>query len=355
MSSFKRPTLKELTEQTRNDFLNTLTGFADSLRFSMSKVFAYVIAGCTHLLYGYLEYIAKQSNPLTCDLDNLRLWGRVKYVFEKESSFAECDALFTGTNGKIISEGTLVINPITQVEYRSVAEVTIAAGIAVVHFEALTEGKIGTVAEADILTLLSPIAGIQNQAVVQSTNLIGGQDPEDVEDYRARVVASFQKPPQGGSKPDYERWAKEISGVTRAWVYPGFLGLSTVGVAFVMDNEDDIIPNEAKVAEVQEYIDILRPVTAQLTVFAPIAEVLNLTIELKPNTEAVRNSVTAELQDLFKRRAIPGGKIYLSEISESISVAANEEAHHLLNPVADFQAGAGKIPKLGAITWQTLS
>jgi uncharacterized phage protein gp47/JayE len=353
--AFKRPSLKELIDQTKNDFTNQLNGFADGLRFSLAKVFAYVIAGCTHLLFGFLDYIAKQSNPLTCDIDSLRLWGLIRRVFEKDASFAECDVLLTGTNGKSITEGTLLINPITKVEYRVFSEVAINLGVAVVHLEAQTEGKIGTLVEGDTLTLLSPIAGIQNQAVVQSTNLISGQDKEDIEAYRERVVSHFQQPAQGGSDQDYVNWAKEVAGVTRAWVYPNHLGLSTVGVSFVLDNELDIIPNEAKVLEVQTYIDNLRPVTADVTIFAPIAEILNLTIEIKPNTETIRNIVTAELQDLFKRRAIPSGKIYLSEISESISVAAGEEAHHLLSPLVDFQAGAGKIPKLGVITWQTMS
>lgn len=352
--AFKRPTLKELIEQTKNDFQKELVGFATDLRFQLSKVYAYVIAGCTHLLYGYLDHISKQAIPDTAEVENLRRWGIILGVYEKEPTFSEYDIEFTGVNGSIIPNGTTLVNPISKVEYQTIAEVTIAAGVAVVHVEALTEGKIGNLIVGDKLTLISPIVGVENQATVKETNFLNGQDKEDPEDYRARVIARLQNPPQGGSETDYKNWALEIAGVTRAWVYPAHLGLGTVGVSFVLDDAVDIVPNLAKIAEVQAYINVKKPVTAQVTVFAPLTLQVDLEIEIKPNTLEIRNAVTAELQDLFKRRSSPGGKIYLSEIREAISVAAGEDAHNLILPIADITPAVGTMPKLGVITWQTM-
>jgi uncharacterized phage protein gp47/JayE len=354
--SFNRPTLKELIEQSKNEFQNRLSGYADSVRFSLSKIFAYVIAGATHLLYGYLDWISKQALPDTADDEILIRWGIILGVNRKNATYAERDIELSGTVGSTIPDETYIVNPITGIEYKTTSEATIGStGVITVHIESLTSGSSSNVDSGDTLKLVSPISGINNEVTVKSTNLVEAEDIEDIDDYRLRIVSRLQNPPLGGAEADYETWALEVSGVTRAWVYPNHLGLGTVGVSFVQDDETDIIPSDAKVTEVQNYIDELRPVTADLTVFAPIKNIVNLTIEIKPNTTTIQNNVKAELEDLFKRKSEPGGIIYLSEISEAISVASGETAHHLISPTSDIQATTGRISTLGAITWQTMS
>ena len=104
-------------------------------------------------------------------------------------------------------------------------------------------------------------------------------------------------------------------------------------------------------AAVQDYIDERRPVTAQVTVLAPVAVPLALTIALTPDTTAVRAAVTAELQDLLRRDAKPGGTILISRIREAISVSAGEQNHVLTVPSVDVTHAAGEMPTLGTITW----
>jgi uncharacterized phage protein gp47/JayE len=155
----------------------------------------------------------------------------------------------------------------------------------------------------------------------------------------------------GGARSDYEAWALQVAGVTRAWVYPLENGPGTVVVRFVRDNDTSLIPDSAEVAAVQAYIDDLRPVTANVTVEAPTASPLNMTIQLTPNTAAVRAAVTAELTDVLQREAAPGGTILLSHLREAISVAAGEVNNVLTTPTADVTHAAGEMPVLGTITW----
>lgn len=162
----------------------------------------------------------------------------------------------------------------------------------------------------------------------------------------------------GGNYKDYIVWAKEVPGVTRAWVYPLHLGLGTVGVTFVLDDHpESIIPGEDKVEEVQAYIDERRPVTAELLVFAPTPKPLDLTLSATPNTTAVRNAIEAEIVDLITREAAPGGAfgvtgtIALSHINEAISLAEGESDHSLTSPSADVTVDTGEIIVPGAITW----
>jgi uncharacterized phage protein gp47/JayE len=158
-------------------------------------------------------------------------------------------------------------------------------------------------------------------------------------------------------------------GVTRVWVFPGYLGQGTVGVSFVEDGEDPIIPNPAKVQEVQDAIAVRQPIEAMVTVFAPNANPMNPVILLKPNTSDVRAAVIAELNDLIYREAQVrnaidpdqiadaisfDGVISLSKINEAISIAVGENDHILVSPTENPQPNEGGILTLGTPVFQTL-
>lgn len=179
----------------------------------------------------------------------------------------------------------------------------------------------------------------------------GGADIEADDDLRDRLLARIQAPPHGGNAADYEAWALQVPGVTRAWVYRHHMGAGTVGLAFVCDGRTDIVPTGAEVAAMAAHIDTLRPVTATVVVFAPVAAPLALTIRLNPDSAATRAAVSAELRDFLAREAVPGGTLYLSRLREAISQAAGEYRHELVAPAADVVSPAGRIATLGVITW----
>src|SRR3546814_9357991 len=118
-----------------------------------------------------------------------------------------------------------------------------------------------------------------------------------------------------------------------------------------MDDRVDIIPLPADVDAVADYLDALRPVTAEVVVFAPTAHAVDFTITATPATVAVKAAIEAELRDLLQREGEPGGTILLTHIREAISIAAGETDHVLVSPVANVVAAAGHLPVFGAITW----
>ena len=197
----------------------------------------------------------------------------------------------------------------------------------------------------------SAVPGV-NAIATAATAISGGADVEGTEAWRARILAEIRKPPQGGCKDDYVAWALSVPGVTRAWVYPGEQGPGTVVVRFVRD--DDVsgpIPDAGEVATVQAAIDALRPVTANVSVVAPVPVVQNYSIALTPNTAAVQAAVMAELQQLYRNEAEPGGTMLLSHEREAVSVATGETDHVITVPAANQAHAVGQMPTLGAITW----
>lgn len=347
---FSRPALSDLIERAVQDIETRLPGTDARLRRSNLNVLARTHSGAVHGLYGYLDWISRQVLPDTADAEILERWASIWGVTRKAASFAAGPVTLTGTTGTVVPAGTVLAAADGQ-EFETDAEVVLASGTATAQVTALAAGQAGNLADGTALSLVSPIAGLNSQATVASGGLVSGADAETDTALRARLLARIQTPPQGGAEADYIAWALEVPGVTRAWVYPAELGLGTVTVRFVRDDDASIIPDAAEVTAVQGYIDALRPVTAEVTVVAPVAVPLDLTIALTPNTSAVQAAVQAELEDLLRREAEPGGTILISHIREAISLAAGETNHVLTVPAADVTHTTGQIATLGTITW----
>lgn len=350
--SFQRPTLAELIQRNVNDLNSRLSGTDSALRRANTNALAKMHSGAVHGLYGYLAYIAVQVIYDTAEGEYLERWASIWDIYRKEAGYATGPVIFTGTSDAVIPEGT-EMQISDETVYTLDADVTLVDGSATGTVTASVAGSDGNVDPGVTLTLISTIEGVSTSATVGSDGITGGSDEEGEEDLRARFLARIRQAPHGGADFDYVTWALEISGVTRAWCFPQQLGDGTVGVTFVCDDQEgSIIPDAATVAEVQAHIDDERPVTADVTVYAPIAVSLDMTIQLAPSTVAVQAAVEAELQDLITREAEPGATILLSHLNEAISIASGETDHVLVSPTADVTYSSSQIAVLGTITWQ---
>lgn len=351
---FARPSLNEIIDRIVADMSSRVLGIEGAvLRRSLLGVIARGEAGSVHLLYGYVDWVARQVIPDTAESEYLERWAAVWGLTRRAAEFASGPVIFTGTNGSVIPAGTIVQRQ-DGVQYATQAEGTISAGTATVTVEAVEAGAAGNLDEAERVFLLSPVSGVTTSATAGTGGIVNGSDTESDALLRARLLLRIRQPPQGGSVSDYEQWALEVPGVTRVWVTPNGLGIGTVLVHFVRDDDVSIIPDAGEVTAVQTYIDDRRPVTADVTVAAPTAVSLNLSIQLSPNTAAVQAAVTAELEDLLRRDAEPGGTIYISRIREAVSIAAGEENNVVTSPSADVTHTAGQIAVLGTISFSAI-
>lgn len=344
-----RPTLPQLIDQGAAEFESRLPGVLARARRSLVGVINRVVQGGLSALYQYTEYLNRQVWPDTCDVENLpghgARWGKP----QNEAAPATGSVTFTGANGTNIPAGTVVLRS-DGTRFVTDELATVAAGSATATVTADAAGQASNTPIATALQLESPIAGI-NSGATAATALAGGADIEDAEDWRARILARIRKPPQGGSKTDYEDWVLEVPGVTRVWVSPAEVGAGTVTVRFARDDDASPIPDAGEVAAVQAYIDARRPVTADAFVVAPIASPVNFTIQLTPNDPAVKAAVDAELRDVIRREGKPGGTLAITHLREAVSIAAGEEDHFMTVPNANVVMGTGQLPTMGVITW----
>lgn len=363
---FVRPTLGAIIDRVQGDIKGSL-GITTILRRSFLAALSRAVAGASHVLHGHLVFISRQIFPDQAEAEFVERWGSIYGLERNPAVFTQLQIDVTFTAAATVSAGTIYQRS-DQTEYTVNADI-VATGAGVVQgiITASVAGSNGNLDDGQTVSLQSPIADVETDALVDST-VTEGEDEESDELYQQRIVDRIQNPPAGGTVEDYKAFAFTVSGVTRVWVLPGHLGLGTVGITFVEDNDTpSIIPDPPEVAAVQLAIDERKPVTADATVFAPDDNPVDMTISITPNTAAVQAAITEELRDLFAREsqvrgAFQGvnspsytGIIPLSRINEAISLAEGEQDHVLVTPTSNPQpSNVGGILTLGTLTFQTL-
>jgi uncharacterized phage protein gp47/JayE len=347
---FARPTLAELIARNDAEIASRL-GIGPLLRRSVLGVLSRMIAGASHMLFGYADWTARQVFPETADAENLARHASLFGLERKPAVAATGFVLFTGAAGSTVGTATR-LRRADGALYETTAGAALGLAGSLVPVRAITPGLAGNSPSLTKLALLSPLSGVASPATVQAPGIEDGIEAESDAELLARLLVRARKPPGGGSAADYERWARDVPGVTRAWVQPQRFGVGTVGVAFAVDDDSTgPIPSAGQVAIVQAAIDELRPVTASAIVYAPLALALDPEIEITPDTPEARVDVEASLADLLRREGAPGSTVLVSHLRQAIGSAAGVEDYTLSSPTMDVDVPTGSLPVVGEITW----
>jgi uncharacterized phage protein gp47/JayE len=350
---FSRPSLSQLANRIAADIGAALPGLDATLRRSNATVLARIHAAATSGLYAFLDWIYRQAWPDTQDAEHLRRMASIWLaVPQLPATAASGPVLFSGTTGAVLPAGTL-IQRADGVQYRVRADVTVSPSGVAGTVDAVAAGVNGDADPGTAVTLVSPVAGVNSAGTVDSAGLTGGADAETTAGTLQRLKLRLQDPPQGGNSADYRRWALEVPGVTRVWPEPLALGAGTVVVYFAMDLAySDGIPEAGDVLTVQNAIDVVRPVTAEVTVAAPVADPVDFTITaLTPSDAATKAAIATALAEVILLEGEPGGTLLWSHLEQAISNAQGETDHRLTTPSANVTSTAGHLPTMGTITW----
>lgn len=359
MVPFTRPTLAELITRIRGDLRGRLEIAGPLLRRAMVDVLGAVWAGAVHLLFGNLDWLSKQLFADTSEREALLREAALYGITPVAATFATGSITATGTNGSSIPAET-ILRLDAATAYRVTTGQVIASGTATLPVAAVLAGAAGNLVAGASLTFETTVPGVTAAALVATGGITGGDDGDagdaGTERVRTRLLLRKREPPQGGADQDYKAWALAVAGVTRVFVYRNELGLGTVVVRFVRDDDVSIFPDAGEVAAVQASEDANRPITAAVTVVAPTSLSVAFTIHLLPDNADTRAAVLAELADLFRRVAEPGdgvgrGTVLLSSINTAIGVAEGVTDYVLSVPSANVVPGLGQLPTVGVPTW----
>lgn len=273
-------------------------------------------------------------------------------ISRKQGTKSVGEVIFTGENGTLISNGTILVAD--DLYFVVLNDATIAENQAELVVEALEVGKQYNLSANTKLTATEPINGV-NDIYVKS-NFENGTDVESDEDLRERFFTTIKKSYTSGNVAHYELWTLEVDGVGACKVYPLKNGNGTVEI--VITNSDMLGASSELIEKVKANIEEKRPIGANVTVASATEKAINVNATINLADGYSLSEVKASYTDALVN--------YLKEISFKASyVSVARLGNLLLDTVGVFDYTEFKvnentnnisltdteIPKIGTITF----
>lgn len=305
-------------EQTRAKLLRDLKNLRPDVDVGPDSdwyIRATSIASCAEGLYAHQGWIVKQIFPDSADTEYLELHAALKGLNRKPAVAASGTVTLTGEAGREAPPGLEAKAADGRMFLTTAAAVIGETGTAAVTAAAAVAGVAGNTIAGTTLTLSTAPLGIDSRATVLSMR--GGVERETDTELLARLLEIIRRPPAGGNKYDFRRWAMEVPGVTNAFVYPLRRGLGTIDVAVISGNG---LPSEDILQAVRDHIEDVRPVAGKSSViFAPTERFVahSIKVALKGLTLAEAEvSIEDVLQGQFD--ALSPGETWIRSQAEAL-------------------------------------
>ena len=346
----------EIYEQMRGTFAQR-AGFVPSEGCD-SAVRLYALAAELQSLLMQADWVLDQSFPQTAQgtyLDyHAETRGITRGAAEKAAGVIRFAAADKVTAACPIEKGTVCMTA-EGVRFETTEDAAIAVGSqwADVPAQAVEAGAGGNVI-AGTVTLLSAMP----VGVVQCTNpaaFSGGCDAESDEALRGRVLASYQRLPNGANAAYYEQEAMRYPGVAAAKAVGRARGIGTVNVVIATHAG---VPDAALLAAVETDLQKKREIAVDVKVLAPTVETVAVTAALKAapgyTFAEVKAGAQSALEALFTGELL-GKSVTTARLLTLLCGVEGVENVHLTAPAADVAVDATELPMLGTVTLSELT
>lgn len=346
----------EIYEQMRGTFAQR-AGFVPSEGCD-SAVRLYALAAELQSLLMQADWVLDQSFPQTAQgtyLDyHAETRGITRGAAEKAAGVIRFAAADKVTAACPIEKGTVCMTA-EGVRFETTEDAAIAVGSqwADVPAQAVEAGAGGNVI-AGTVTLLSAMP----VGVVQCTNpaaFSGGCDAESDEALRGRVLASYQRLPNGANAAYYEQEAMRYPGVAAAKAVGRARGIGTVNVVIATHAG---VPDAALLAAVEMDLQKKREIAVDVKVLAPTVETVAVTAALKAapgyTFAEVKAGAQSALEALFTGELL-GKSVTTARLLTLLCGVEGVENVHLTAPAADVAVGSTELPMLGTVTISELT
>lgn len=351
-------TLDQFLEGLLRDARNILGAIADGLPDALLQkdsdfyVRLAALAAALEGLAQHQKWISKQILPDTCDPDWLQRHASQFDLTKQGANAATGQITASAETGAVVPVGTEAKAPDGTTVVTTQAITFSVAGSLPINVQASQPGVAGNLSAGTFLTFTSAPPGVNSQAAVVS--MTGGEEAETDDDLLANLLSLLREPPAGGNDADYKRWARQVPGVKSAFVYPTRRGVKTVDVAILAEGG---LPSSQLVADVQAYIDSVRPTGGDFWAVGPAGVVVNVDADILLDGtrlfSLVEPEVIAALNKFFAALE-PGDSVYKSQLVRIISEIAGVEDVVLTSPSANVHSVVNssliQIPTLGTIT-----
>jgi uncharacterized phage protein gp47/JayE len=280
---FEVPTYDQLRDRYLQAIVNQQPDAAigpDSDHYVRASAQAAVLEG----VYAHQAWVFRQAFPDLADGDIMEKMANLKGLTRKAASAAGGTVRFSGAAGTVVPLGQQVFTAQGVYFATTVASAIGGGGTIDVTAAALVAGGAGNQANNTPATVSAPPAGITGAATILT--MTSGADVESDADLLDRLLLELSETPQSGNKTDYERWARSVAGVNRAYVFDARRGAGTVDVVPMPAAG---LPSAPLLAAVQAVLEVKRPVG------------------MLPNMAALALAPTAVVQAVTAALAIAGG------------------------------------------------
>lgn len=214
----------------------------------------------------------------------------------KEAARATGTITITGASGTTVSSGALIATA-GGVQFQTTVAATIeSTGTTDVAIAAVEAGTSGNKPAAAINSLPVSITGVTS--VTNASATTGGTDEETDADLLERLLESVREPTTSGNSANYKQWAKEVTGVGDAKVYPLWNGAGTVKV-LVIDSEKQPVTADI-IEDVANHIEETRPIGAAVTVMSATGLSINVSAALILASSAVLADVQSSFESALE-------------------------------------------------------
>ena len=300
-------------------------------------------------------FLARLSRELMADtaVDWLprhgQMWGVPRVLATRFTG----SATFTGAPTTPIPSGTALVA--ANSPYVTTASGTIGGGgTASIPVAAVVAGSLGTLPTSTLLTVVNPIGGLAPQTATVDGGGTPGEDDEDFETWRARIIARIRQRGAGGNAADFIQWTQEV--YPNALVLPTSPATGLITVVFAMPSGATWrAPTSGEIAAVTAYLNdasARKPLGAPVVVVAGATlQTVNVTLHLTPNTASTESAATAALARFFLAEATIGGTLLMERLDVAVANGSGEYSHSRSAPSADVTAASTTLSVLGTVTF----
>lgn len=319
--SFPILDLLSCVQQARSAFQAALPGLNAWLWPNNIGPTAKVLGGEEWNVFNRLDFVGKQAFVLFAEGKYLDAHGAEFNLPRKLAQAASGNIVITATGALAVAAGATFGRGDGMIATTASALSLAGAGTLSVPVVA-PAAQASNTAPSTPMTILSGVTGagaVGATAAVDSGGLSGGTDVEpdgppktsSLATYRGRILFRKRNPPQGGAPSDYVQWAVGVPGVTRVYVekcWPAPGGVRIFPLFDQLFAASGGVADSAHIALVQQALAPDEPAAAAVTIVAPTAQPINVTVSgLYPNTTATQAAVIAELVDTFQRLGAASG------------------------------------------------
>lgn len=313
----------------------------------------YAVAAQIYGLYLQAEWTKRQCFPQTAQGEELDKHAQLRGIVRRQAVPAAGTVRFYVDQAREtdteVPEGTVCMTA-GGVRFLTDQAGTVPRGelYADLPVTAAVAGETGNVPQGSVIYMALPPTGIA--ACVNPEDLSGGQEKEEDDALRERVMATFRRLANGANSAFYRQAAMAFDGVSAVVVLPQSRGVGTVDIVAASRRG---VPDSALLAALQDYFEQVREIAVDVKVLAPTVKTVDVTVKLwtaeGEDYDAVAQAVRERLKGWFTGERL-GQSLLRAELTTLAFGVPGVANCAVTAPETDLTVGSDELPALGTLT-----